>query len=108
MAFRLFFAALRILGVAPTVGQKGVALIVGEKTSLILPLCTRLLGCKAGQRVFDKGERAGRGGSQKIYRKSICLFQFRTENFETYPLILYMVSPKVCILHKKIGFEEEI
>ena len=34
--------ALRILGVAPTEGEKGVAFIVGEKTPLILPLCTRL------------------------------------------------------------------
>ena len=35
----LFIVVLRILGVAPTVGKKGVALIVGEKTSLISPLC---------------------------------------------------------------------
>ena len=34
--------ALRILGVALTVGEKGVALIVGENLSLKLPLCTRL------------------------------------------------------------------
>ena len=40
--FWLFNVALRILGVAPTVGEKGVALIVGEKTPLISPLCTRL------------------------------------------------------------------
>ena len=35
--------ALRILGVALTVGEKGVALIVGKNLSLKLPLCTRLL-----------------------------------------------------------------
>ena len=34
--------ALRILGVALTVGEKGVALMVGENLSLKLPLCTRL------------------------------------------------------------------
>ena len=33
--FWLFFVALRILSVAPTVGEKDVALMVGEKTSLI-------------------------------------------------------------------------
>ena len=35
--------ALGILDVAPTVGEKGVVLLVGEKTSLISPLCTRLI-----------------------------------------------------------------
>ena len=34
--------ALRILGVALTIGEKGVALKVGENLSLKLPLCTRL------------------------------------------------------------------
>ena len=34
--------ALRVLGVALTVGEKGVALIVGENLSLKSPLCTRL------------------------------------------------------------------
>ena len=34
--------ALRILGVALTLGKKGVALIVGENLSLKSPLCTRL------------------------------------------------------------------
>ena len=53
-AFRLVWLILLLFGffiVAPTVGEKGVAIIVGEKgvaiivgekTSLITPLCTRL------------------------------------------------------------------
>ena len=44
-AFRLVWLILLLFGffiVAPTVGEKGVALIVGETLSLKLPLCTRL------------------------------------------------------------------
>ena len=41
--FWLFNVALRILGVALIVGEKGVALKVGEIAPQISPLCTRLV-----------------------------------------------------------------
>ena len=71
LAFRLFFVALRILGVAPTEGEKGVALIAGEKTPIISPLWS--LQAPESQEFYNC-LRQGYGVAPKIW--SFCTFEF--------------------------------